>query len=430
MVLTRRARKRAGSDLIVFPKKQKMNSLKKTNYPRKVKISRKLKQKLDVINIQKSKRDVGASHSSSKGFVKGGSKKIKSEDIFATRGIVVHREQGGVVSTNGTEKAQALLIGHSNFTKSQLLYDICTSLVKMIATKMGRNIASFDDSVFAAGSGIGLEYVWIMEYGTHPAASVSPFSIVSVPGVNQSWTYVRDTLFSQMTSLINAHSGFYLNKWWVQQKDNNSSIPNYYPIVEIDMMKCRVQLYCKSAMKFQNRSINSTGNTDSNDVDNVPLYGKTYNGYGNYVIVSNVGYATDTNTVVATPNFINLKASSSSNPVLREPLGKSQIVKAKTIGKIHMEPAEIKTSILVYRKSHNLNSLLRQLARVGNETTNSQFIELGRFRFIHMEKMLQAVATTDINAFNVAWEVDQKTGVICTAPKVRVTNYIELLSTV
>lgn len=43
---------------------------------------------------------------------------------------------------------------------------------------------------------------------------------------------------------------------------------------------------------------------------------------------------------------------------------------------------------------------------------------------MHVEKMLQSVATTDVNGMLVHYEVDTKTGVIITAPKPQRSSYI------
>jgi len=51
---------------------------------------------------------------------------------------------------------------------------------------------------------------------------------------------------------------------------------------QIDLSKCRIHLYAKSSLKLQNRTVNLNANNDDEDVDNVPLYVKSYFGSGNF----------------------------------------------------------------------------------------------------------------------------------------------------
>lgn len=375
--------------------------------------------------IRKSKRTSGATNSKSRGFIKGGTKRLSPEDYFAKRGVIVHREFGKVVSTTAVEAAQSVVIGHSTYGKTQLLHDLASALVKMMALKLGRDIKSFGDSQFNSSAGTP-EHAWVIEYGQSPNAGFATFQLTCTPGLNASWESVRDGILTHLISQTGSQTGYWISKFWLQMRDSNGASPAYYPVVDLDMSKAVIEIYSKSSMKVQNRTVNTSGNQQADDVDNVPMFGKSYYGTGNYIMVQNAGYAT-VSSQTQPPN-IDFKSGAGLNSQLREPLPKSMVGRAKVVGKVHLDPGEIKTSVLVHRKKYSFNSLLRSLAIIGTEGTNTNFFNIGKFRFIHLEKMLQAVATTDVNAFNVAYEVDCKSGVYITAPKFRTTNYIEYLS--
>lgn len=406
----------------------KVDSIRKRRYSMIRSKSTPALQKMRAGRVARfSKRMAGATSSKSKGFVGYGSRRLPVIDKYAKYGVVLHRENGAVVSTDGIEKAQAFLIGHATCSKLQLINDVCHALTKLIATRMGMTIVKFSDSIL--GNWVAPVEVVIRVYYTIWSLAAESNFIVVCDGTNNSWEYISQQLFANIQILINGESGFQLERILVERKDFNGASPGNYGVCQIDLQEAKVDLYTKSTMKVQNRTINASGNVEADDVDNVPLYGKTYMGSGNYFKTQNALFACDVfGTAVSNGNILVVKCHPTNYPALREPLSKGLISHCSKVGKIHLDPAEIKTSSLVYKLRIKLNTMFQQLIQVGGEITNIAACKYGKYHFVHLEKMIQAVGVTDVNAMNLAYEVDSKVGVIISAPKVRHSSYVEYLN--
>lgn len=365
--------------------------------------------------LKKSRRFSGAQSSKSSGFIKRGSSRLAPLDKFSRTGVITHRETGGILATSAAEKAQSMMLIHSTFGKYQTKCDISTSFIKMIAKKLGRVILNFQDLILApvVENNIDVRY-YFKQYVDGPENNF----LVTITGTT-TWQALADNFVTFLDAQFENQTNFYLTRCLAQYAVTGIKA------FEVDLSKAKIEYYSKSSMKIQNRTINSTGNVEEDDVDNVPLYGKTYDGKGNWLKQQFVYYGT--NATVKT-NYNTYKFVSTS--AMAEPLNKKQLQHCSAVGKIHLDPGQIKTSVLVSRGKKSLNGLLNAIRIAGNESTLSTVepLSIGKYRAFHLEKMIQSVATTDVNAPTIAWEVDIKTGYTITCPSVNVSNYINELS--
>jgi len=359
----------------------------------------------------------GAAMSSSSGrFPKKGKKTYTNADKFLKSGVVYARESSGVLTTTFAEKAQAVLVGHSSLSKIQLVNDISLAYAKWFATTVLKTqIINFSDTIEQKAD------VYFF-YKTHAGAVVSSTAVYSIIN-STTWLDIAANFVGVM-GLANAQTGFqfcYMTVYGLTAAGSQTSSYKY------DLTKMKFDVYSKSALKIQNRTVNNAANVEEDDVDNVPLYGKFYSGNGNYIEVDDtiIGTGPFSDTISSAP-VVTAKFTASYLQQMREPQPLSVVRKATGIGKVHLSPGSIKTSLLSYRQRFGLNYIVTMLARTGNDLTAAtcQIFPLGKFKFFHMEKMIQAVGTTDANAITVAYEVDFKCGAICTAPRINQSNMI------
>ena len=175
----------------------------------------------------------------------------------------------------------------------------------------------------------------------------------------------------------------------------------------VNLMNCYLNFSMRSSYKIQNRSINSAtwSNEEADNVDNVPLYGKSYEGSGNGAIVKNaqlVGIVpgfTATPTLFADYQFGIIEGGATQNS-LKEPPYASDFMFVKRSGRVRLEPGAIKTSTLRSKGRVSFLDLQRQLAEtqdvgyIGNIPTVSKVMtKLGQYRFFGLEKMIDAQAS-------------------------------------
>lgn len=408
----------------------KLNS-KLRRLQRQLKASPRYGMKGSEPGMVKFLRRRGASQSKSAGFFKKPRGGLSVLDSYAKKGIVHAIERGGVLEgTLVNPQHEAVIIGHSNFTPDTICIMVGYSMAKLVANKMKIHVERETDVLKLTGTGtiqLSLRYknfpTDVEQTHTFNITPTTSFQLLARD------FYDRAKLASQNTTWIRLNC-----------TDNNGTATAATTLFSIDLSHAKINLYCKSALKVQNRTVNASGNVDSDDVDNVPIYGKSYTGYGNFAThrtgQGSMDYLAPADVeAFPSPIFgatINMIKScvikkqiagggwGSGSPLV-EPMGKSQFAHVRGVTKAKLEPGEIKTNILVYSKSCNLNKLW-DFAE--SDVSADSITNLGKFWFAHFEKMLQAVATTQVNAIKVAYELDQKLGAYVTAPQVVSTNYI------
>lgn len=382
-----------------------------------------------------SKKRRGATSSKSAGRFKRGTKKAHRLDYYAKRGIVSAAEVGAVLqSPNEGPFAQSVLVGHSSYTLKGLHKIVAMALTKMVAGKLKRQLSSFTDLIDLNLTG---NLILTLKYRPALNSVTQVITYTAIAGTAK-WINIANFFEGQLQAAQPSYTWISLKAEDTVGQNNTNGVVMF----DIDMTKCRIQLYSKSALKLQNRSINTSGNDDMDDVDNVPLYGKSYDGSGNYcihkinadevdILTPNVKTFHQTfggedywNPVFARLNSATAgSAGGAGNTVnkLTEPPTKVQFDRVKRVGKAHMDPGHIKTSVLTDRRGFLLQSFFRM---VDFFAADEQAVKAGKFRFFILEKMINAVADTATNVIRVAYELDCKIGCVASCPSISVTNYI------
>jgi hypothetical protein len=187
-------------------------------------------------------------------------------------------------------------------------------------------------------------------------------------------------------------------------------------IAQYDLKRAKMAYYIKSSLKIQNRTTNTATSTEADDVDNVPLYGKAYDGPGNYFSLGENYFSPAHNTQ---QNFF-IRGNLSTEP-MAEPLPVGQFKRLKTCGKAHLDPGQIKTSVLTDSGKMGFNMLTLKL---GASEAATNILAIGKQRVYILEKMIQSVATGDATGIKLAYEVDFKSGFSVYLPNLVVTTQL------
>lgn len=378
----------------------------------------------------------GATESKSGGFFTAGTAQYDLFDKHAKTGVVVAREDGGVISLLANEITAYL--GHNTIQRQPLAQDVCRAIIRFVAQKLGRNFSDWSDTASTMNFNV------FFRYRLHANGTTQAISVASNTGVNsKSWGTIANDLWAQFQNNMLTTPGtigpefHFINMSIFLQVDTTD--PNTYPNLfrEYDMKDATVDIHCKSSLKIQNRTINSAGADEDNDVDNVPLYGKHYEGTGGYIQWAGRGLVNESQPLVIGPNQVSTDLGTSHTPIIWraapssrwvEPPKLSMIRGAKAIGKAHLDPGQVKTSNLTFTKTMNINTLFRALGKylipIGAGSNNTEMCPLGNFRIFCFEKMIQAVATTTTNSIKLAFEQDHKIGITFHANNPPVLSFI------
>jgi len=365
-------------------------------------------------------RNMGASNSKSAGFFKkSGRRRLNTFEKVGARGITVCNEKGGVLTGPFLRTGY---VGHAIFTRSFLRYNVCRAFVKWIAVQLKIAIVDFASSFpteVPTGAAVSIALVHRTTWSgttTETLLSITP-GLTTFENIAQEIYTIASTFTptGQFVSLRLSHG--------------NGTRFVY------SMLKSKVNLYVKSSMKIQNRTINASGNLQADDVDNVPLYGKSYYGSGNYMQMNYNDFALNDAqtdifliapsgaTVALDPPTIADGETGTVNP-FTEPPKKNQLFNVKGVGKAHLDPGQIKTSVLYYQKLFSLNKIFQ--ATSGVDDTFNQLCNIGKYRIFCFEKMIDAVLydAEGVNAIRIAYEHDHKMAIDVSMPQVHVSNTI------
>jgi len=360
--------------------------------------------------VAKGKRK-GASMSKSTGFLSANSTLKNPLSRFQNQGVVYHREHGHVV-TDSTNNV--VYIGHSTCPKRTLMRVCFASLVKTLCKKAGIKIKNWDEPILKNANipaRIALSYkvqdgdqVLIHEFALTVTKTLQELQIDMVNWIDGFNAVTFPQIFLRMA--------YYHDVGVI----GSSRLISY----DIDLTSTTFEVHSTSHLKVQNRTINSTGNDQADDVDNVPLYGRifemNFNGttFRDYNQPSTSGQSPQLRTDA---DFGSLTSAVTTQMALGSSLYNevalpNQFAGIKSHGKVHMDPGDIKTSRLQFTKTIGLNKLV-SLYKMKLGSTGKVEFYFGNTRIIGVEKMITAVALDATNAFNLAFEHDLKIGVIC-----------------
>jgi len=331
-------------------------------------------------------RGYGAFSSKSAGFLRTRRKSRKPKGWQAGRGVTATVESGGVLGAQ-----DCVHIGHITGPKNRLIILAWESIIKLLMMKMNVRIRDFLAGVSEVGVSVGDVFQFNFKINSTTAADTFVTSTV-VSGWN--WIDVITPFYNMFTAAPS-----YI--------DIMPGSLNYIPVAASSLPRASLGLEnlmlhynIKSSLKVQNRSINSAGNDQEDDVDNVPLYGKSIGGSGTGTQARFPNSTSPANIVGGIDTAVISNVSLDDD--MKEPLSGYFWPKSQTEGKIHLDPGNIKTSVLTTKR----NISLKMLYKIFDNPSSGSFALIapfGKFRFFQLEKMIDT--GTAINLL-VAYEVN------------------------
>lgn len=355
----------------------------------------------------------GAAFSKSAGFF-GGTSKDSVIAPYLNKGVVQQVEYGDVVSE---PTRQVVLVGHSTAPRQRIFDCAIASILKLLFKKAGIKLKNWNEPIL---EGANIPARLEIKYKDYDGSTVSTQAFL-VPV-----TKTLLTLLVDVATWFNSFSASTFPSQWLSMQyyhDIGTIGSTRLIAYDIDLTATTIDLYCRSNMKIQNRTINSTGNDQADDVDNVPLHGKhftfKYNGsqfrdYNTPAVTSKPQLYTDAS--FGSMNYTSLPDSTGTTLYDSVP-EKKQFIGCLSAGPAHLDPGEVKTSkldsrhVLTFSK---LMNLIKMKGDAGGAFKNGIPFYIGKTRFFAFEKMINAVAMSAENAFKLAFEIDLTVGVIAT----------------
>lgn len=343
-------------------------------------------------------RRLGAVHSRSAGIIRR-LRKVKRRGR-KRKNLFLGVEKTVEAYKNEATTSQCLHFGHGTSPRNQVLEIAWKAIIKSAVRKLGVNINAWDDIA-------------------------TPFANTAVPSWRITCQINTNNVVTTAAAYAPAQNSTYQDiiTWFI-----DPARPWYDSTVEVildniqflpvdaggatiftglygrySLRNCRVTVEVKSCMKMQNRSVNTAGNVEADDIDNVPLYGKTYEFLGTGLLRPKMAG----DAIVAINQNSGYYAPFDAGNY-KEPIDALYYDKVKKAGKVKLEPGEIKTSYLYTKKTLFISTLCKMMAL--QEANANPTIPLGKNRMFSLEKMIDTLADPNPNGLgiSVALEVNNR----------------------
>lgn len=368
-------------------------------------LRRRLQRTPRRVRMRRGRGGYGASSSKSSGFIRTPARvRYGGVNKSTNLGVVTTIETGGVLDAgaNSATAGNTVAVGHCQFPPELAHHMFWRAIVKKLAVKLNMPVFNFDDNlVLSAGAN------WYVNYRLRPTQNYVQYTYTAAGSV--SLETVSTDLHNFFRNLDDTSDLELQQIGYTNPTVAGAVLP--YSAGVLDLANASFVIFAKSTLKVQNRTVQDATD-DEESVDNVPIYGKAYYGKGS----GSSGITRDVVTGLAAAGFWcdGQNGTLSKVPTekwYQEVVQPSHFRQVMSAGKVHLDPGHIKTSVLDGKITVSLNKIYRMLFRTEDDIllTHEKAI-LGRFRFMLLEKMINAVAGSADNGIKVAFEHNLRIG--------------------
>jgi len=349
--------------------------------------------------------------------VRKGKKRGKTRSTrlgLQSHGVHVTSELRWTTKTDTADKYESIQVGHNSMPTRTVLLCLCRAIIKQLFSK--KQIMSFTDVVTGDPYNLSVGDVIDISYFPNYTSNAMSNATVAVVAGN-TWEVIAMKLYTALTETINPTVMKNLRFHKIYYKPQGGSYNE--PILK-DLVTAQFEVNVKSALKIQNRTINTVGNDEADDVDNVPLTGFLYHLKGNNMWsrsfksgLSCVGTgASASNDVVlydsftkstgvldaqADGEYIQTIAANSAFSKPSEPPKPYELFNCIKSTKIRMNPGSIKTSVLTQKYKLDFSYFIKLLLEDFNASTSltqAYNPRKGFCRVFHLEKVIGSDTTS------------------------------------
>ena len=350
-------------------------------------------------------------------------RKYKTKLEKFRQNAVYNGVQYNIEASGSIKDAQTIYLGHA-LPIYQVRVTAWWCVIRQLIKMAGGNVGELHLDTTLPGFGVGLVAgdVISVQYKATSASSTNSLTW-TVPAVAVTLESVIETNFQ--TTAVDLEEV----EWQYMTFVPVASSPLKQAQIKLD--QCVLHIGWKSALKMQNRSVNTATDTTTDELDACPIYGKIYEGSGlgarftqgklfNPVATPLLSLISNSNTGV-------ISAEAGTVNYLKEPVEYQSFENVKKIGKAHLGPGEIKTSMLFKVFAAKFGNLMRELSpnpKPGSNTNAGlkQLCRFSTYRMFGLEKMLDAVQSeVEAQYVNVAFENDNKIFMSCKLSNIQPT---------
>lgn len=349
------------------------------------------------------------------------------KDIYRKAGFMHTTEVHGSVND-----PDCVYIGHSTFSATQLLEVILQSLLRKLFQKtnwvchdVNENLPSFSDG--------NVSNLWriklirqdkvagtLFEHSFTTSVNTSIYLIVGdvSAGLAPQWPelieYFRDFMRGDRTAGGSNFNTIEPYKLILYREEGNVSV-FYQHEAELFMSECNVNVYSKSTMKIQNRTLSADAGNQSDDVSANPITGKQYVFSSGVPRPAGLSDLHVFQKMLDPSGVLSVRANQAGvGNAFKEPLPAQTFRNCSKSGTIVLQPGEIKYSNIYYKARKPLLSFLYNMGYALGTSNTANIHIIGKSAMFALEDVINVNAANNIN---IAYEVNREFGCYITLLK-------------
>lgn len=377
------------------------------------------RKKFSITPMEEKKKYRGARSSVTKGFLKKGTRKRKY-----MKGKMVKTMLSGCNRTLEAGKVQTgvdcVWVGHHTFPARALLRQAWMAVLYKYFSKFGFVAPGWNETTVLRGLetlGAGTGWQLVINYKLNAgAAQASEVFVATGKSLLDAVDWATDV--ARGWNLVLDSQDIEFLEIYVLENTTGATATNRFPD---NLRLYNVNILVKSSMKLQNRSKAAASTADGQDnidqVDNVPVFGKSYSGFGNGMYAKKPYTPTTglTSDLVGDRDWSVILGSELTND-RKEPPQPVEFRNVAFCGKVHLDPSVIKTSVLSSTYKSNFSVFFRKCQLLsalstppGAALVATRLKAYGRYRVFALEKMIDTGASETISiAFESNTEISAK----------------------
>lgn len=315
---------------------------------------------------------------------------------------VMMTTDSGLTTTSGVP--YGLWIGHTTYPKLNIQQCLMMLFVKRLLMKLNKQIINWNQVATSSNVLKTDDYIRL-----YYKANQDPTTAIS---------YIEHKVLVTDTFYVIANA---LNTLFISASTDETVITHieYEPVVAnssrttMDLSRAKVLVDIKSSFKIQNQTVAEGGDDDFTAVNNIPLYGKLYEGGGSGTLSNRIRQqeqqfiAGNASTAIMVknaqaPGIVGSTVTSN----ITEPPPPGYFNRVKRVSKAHLDPGQIKTSVLTHKRWMSVQNLVKMIYPYLNDAY--PYVTFGKFRLFFFEHMIKY--SEDTPNIVIRAEVENKVG--------------------
>lgn len=371
---------------------QARNRLALMNRPPQINVKQKLIKKRPQINYFTGR--------SGRNFKRSKRRALKS---FGRGSSFYYEYQG--VATNSSDQKYPVCIGHS-IAYINTIHVVCYALIQLLFKRAGFNIVNWKDPIYLHGgtttSTRSLRIQWNYSLSSEAASTTSNFDQNTTGNYLDVATNFLNQVLGAITKTTDNVANFNIN--YIEMlyfNDDAATSSGNIQVFRLNGADIVLDMCMKSVMKMQNRT-NSTTEVDHLDdsalnIDRNPLVGRSFDSTGNGFKVRYASSAPGSHkfTGDVSNGVISVVLPGDTAPTAVDedfvkPPVPNVFANCKKFANVRLNPGQIRTSVLMYKKKMTLTTFLRLMTNMIKFSSDSEapWVGLGYSRAFFFEKVL------------------------------------------